>query len=164
MRVCSSPLNQIYLTDLSIQFETGPNLRELDVTALCVAAGSDCNGTPLGDGAVTVQLPKTIEKQTMEINITNIDVTNGEEDSQIDCFIRLTEQPGLLADRKPEICWDVDIPGQTEPCSGFVQAEGTQWVFSCGVTSCDDACASVGTLCCDTVDTVADPLLLRCSV
>ena len=53
------------LSDVTIQFQTGPNLRELDVAALCTRRGEGCAGTPLGDGAVDVSLPKTVAKQTV---------------------------------------------------------------------------------------------------
>ena len=75
------------MSDVTIQFETGPNLRELDVAALCTRRGEGCAGTPLGDGAVDVSLPKTVAKQTVEVEVTNIDVTET-DDVLIDCYIR----------------------------------------------------------------------------
>ena len=132
------------LSDVTIQFETGPNLRELDVAALCTRRGEGCAGTPLGDGAVDVSLPKTVAKQTVEVEVTNIDVTDT-DDVLIDCYIRLTENPGLLASVKPDICWDAAVQGRDGPCSGDVQADGTAWVFSCGVTSCTATCERNGT-------------------
>ena len=132
------------LSDVTIQFQTGPNLRELDVAALCTRRGEGCAGTPLGDGAVDVSLPKTVAKQTVEVEVTNIDVTET-DDALIDCYIRLTENPGLLASVKPDICWDAAVQGRDGPCSGDVQADGTAWVLSCGVASCTATCERNGT-------------------
>jgi hypothetical protein len=126
-------------SNITISFETGPNLRVYNASAYCVPKGGLCSGTPVGDGKVFVALPRTATKRTIDVVISSVAVT---EETQFDCFVEL-DQPVL----SKRLCFPVSVPGAQGPCTGPQQAPGTSWVFSCGSASCTETCEGLGLEC-----------------
>ncbi len=75
-----------------------------------MAKGDGCDGVPLGDGIAIVDLPKTWAKQTVQVDVTSINVTD--DDIDLDCFVRVV-RPAL----DQQFCFPVTVPGRSGPCA-----------------------------------------------